>query len=312
MEKLINNPGLHHLAENIFLNLNYEGLKKWQLINQTANHILNNPLLWINELSQNGLSKENQKDWIEAIQLETNFGKKKHLSAYLKWQLKKRKWFDFPCYTKDVAQEDFRDKIWKSCNERRSSIEHTEIVEILAPLTNKPNTQDYFGRAKTPIYWAARNGHTDIIQILAPLTDNPNAPITAHGDTPIHLAAMYRYKEIIKILVPLTDNSNFQNKSGETPISLAASSGHTDIVNMLTPLTNYPNAPDKLEMTPIHWAARNGHTGIVNILAPLADNPNAPDKIGRTPIQLAAQNGHTEVIQILAQLKQPGPTELGK
>ena len=155
MENLINNPGLHHLAEKIFLNLNYEGLKKGQLINQTASQILDNPLLWINELSQNGLSKENQKDWIEAIQLEMNFQKKKHLSAYLKWQLKKRLWFDFPCYTKDDAQVDFREKIWKSCNERRSSIEHTEIVKILAPLTNNPNAPDVDGRTPSSVTYNA-------------------------------------------------------------------------------------------------------------------------------------------------------------
>ena len=36
MEKIINNPGLQHLAENVFLNLNYADLKKCQLINQAA------------------------------------------------------------------------------------------------------------------------------------------------------------------------------------------------------------------------------------------------------------------------------------
>ena len=113
MEKIINNPGLQHLAENIFLNLNYEDLKKCQLINQSASQILDNPMLWIRELIQNGLSKKNQKDWFEAIQLETNPVKKKHIAAYLNWNLKKNS-FDLPCYTKPVVQEDFRKKIWKN------------------------------------------------------------------------------------------------------------------------------------------------------------------------------------------------------
>ena len=69
MENFFNNPGLQHLAENIFLNLNYADLKKCHLINQSSSQILDNPMFWIRELIQKGLSKENQNDWIEAIQL---------------------------------------------------------------------------------------------------------------------------------------------------------------------------------------------------------------------------------------------------
>ena len=90
MENIINSPGLQHLAENIFLNLNYAYLKKCELINQSACQILNNPMLFIRELSQKGLSEENQKEWIEAIQSETISVNKKHIAAYLKWSLKKK------------------------------------------------------------------------------------------------------------------------------------------------------------------------------------------------------------------------------
>ena len=88
MEKIIKNPGLQHLAENVFLNLNYSDLKKCQLINQSTNQILDDPMFWIKELIQKGLSKENQNDWIEAIQL--NYEKKKYIAAYLKWNLKEK------------------------------------------------------------------------------------------------------------------------------------------------------------------------------------------------------------------------------
>ena len=113
MEKVINNPGLQHLAENIFLNLNYADLKKCQLINQSASQILDNPIFWNKELIRKGLSKENQKDWIKAIQSVMNSEKKKHIAAYLKWNLKKKNLFNFPCYTKPAVQEDFRMKIQK-------------------------------------------------------------------------------------------------------------------------------------------------------------------------------------------------------
>ena len=48
MEKILNNPGFQHLAENIFLNLSSTDLKKCQLINQWASQLLENPKFWIN------------------------------------------------------------------------------------------------------------------------------------------------------------------------------------------------------------------------------------------------------------------------
>ena len=77
MEKIIN-PGLQHLAESIFLNLNGEDLKACQLINRSANQILdNNPMFWIKKCTQKGLSKENKDDWIKAVQSEMHSDKGK-------------------------------------------------------------------------------------------------------------------------------------------------------------------------------------------------------------------------------------------
>ena len=87
MEKIITNPGLQHLAENIFWNLDVEHLKICGLINQSCQQILDNPMFWLRKFV--GLSKANQKDWIKIIQLEKNSEKKGAIIAYLKWNLKK-------------------------------------------------------------------------------------------------------------------------------------------------------------------------------------------------------------------------------
>ena len=71
----------------------------------------------------------------------------------------------------------------------------------------------------TPIYMAAENGHTEIVKILAPLTDNPNAP-DEDGWTPIHRAADNGHIEIVKILVPLTENPNAPDNAGVTPLEI--------------------------------------------------------------------------------------------
>ena len=219
MEKIINNPGLQHLAENIFLNLNSADLKKCQLINQSASQILDNPLFWIKKLIQNGLSKENQEDWIEAIRLEMNSEKKKCIAAYLKmkWHLKKKNKnvFHLPCYTKPVVQEDFRKKILNICGEwRPSTNENTEIVKILAPLTDNPNVPDKNG--DTPIHEAAFSGHAEIVKMLAPLTDNPNAP-NKYGETPI---AITQNAEIRRILQSFNTSRKCKNGPLQTKPSM--------------------------------------------------------------------------------------------
>ena len=194
MEKILNNPGLQHLTEEIFLNLNSGHLKKCQIINQSSSQILEKPIFWIKKLIRNGLSEENQNDWIKAIQSENNFEKKKNITAYLSWSSKKKNCFDLPCYTKPEAQEDFWKKI---CRAAKNG--DTDFVKILVPLTNNPNAPDEY--EQTPIHWATLHGHTEIVKILAPLTDNPNAPNDI-GETPMDVAESKDIRDILKSYEP--------------------------------------------------------------------------------------------------------------
>ena len=182
LENFTNNPGLQHLAEEIFWNLNVDALEMCEQINQFSRHILENPLFWLEKFIRGGLSKKNQEDWMKAVQLVKNTDKEKHLTSYLKWTLKNKGVSDLSCYTTPIVQDDFQRKV----------------------------------------YDAAQLGHTEIVKILAPLTDNPNAP-NQYGWTPIHAAAGAGrgYTEIVKILVPLTDNPNATNQYGITPSSVA-------------------------------------------------------------------------------------------
>ena len=90
-----------------------------------------------------------------------------------------------------------------------------------------------FGDGVTPILRAAQDGCTEIVKILAPLTDNPNAP-SKNGNTPIYWAAHDGHIEIVKFLAPLSENANAPNNNGVTPIYIAAQNGHTEIVNFLS------------------------------------------------------------------------------
>ena len=97
MEKIINNPGLQHLAEKVFWNLDVENLKKCAQINHSYKQILQNPLFCLRNF--NGLSKVNQNEWIKAIQFLNNSDKGIAIISYLRWNLKKKALVDLPCFT---------------------------------------------------------------------------------------------------------------------------------------------------------------------------------------------------------------------
>ena len=94
MENIITNPGLQHLAEKIFWNLDVEHLKICGLINQSCQQLLDDPMFWLRKFV--GLSKDNQKDWIKVIQSVKNSEKEKAVIFYLQWNLKKEALVDLP------------------------------------------------------------------------------------------------------------------------------------------------------------------------------------------------------------------------
>ena len=264
METIFSNPGLQHLAEKVFWDLDVEDLKICAKINSSCKMILQNPIFSLNKFQH--LSNDNRKDWIKALQSVKHSDKGIAIISYLQWNFKKNASLNLPCYTNATVQDEFRRKIWESCEKEKSSDEDTEIVKILAPLTDNPNDPAEDG--DTPIYWAACNGHTEIIKILITFTDNPNTP----------------------------DND------GWTPIYWSALNGHTEVTKILAPLTVNPDAPDKFGTTPISWAARIGYTEIIKILAPLSENLNSPNKFGKSPLYWAVQNRHTEIVKILTSM----------
>ena len=139
MERIIKSPGLQHLAEEIFWNLVIEDLKICAQINQSCEHILQQPIFWLRKFK--GLSKKNQNEWIKVIQSVKNSDKRIAIISYLKWNLKKDELVNLLCYSSPAVQNDFNQKILESCKNDDSSDEEEEeeSVKILAPLTDNPN-----------------------------------------------------------------------------------------------------------------------------------------------------------------------------
>ena len=253
LQNILNNPGLVHIAENIFGNFTEMDVEVCQGVNQSSKEILNNPMFWLRRFRN--LSKENQQDWIKVLQSVKTSKKEKAIFSHLQWKLKKEG-VGLPCYSTPEVQDDFIKKIWKSCYKIQASDEEViqsvknfknekAIISYLQwnlkkdtlvdlPCYNNPDVQDDFRKRilEICIEEELSDEDTEIVKILAPLTDNPNAP-TKYRETPIHRAALFGYTEIVKILAPLTDNPNAQNFNGDTPYFLAARNGHLEICRIL-------------------------------------------------------------------------------
>ena len=174
MENIITNPGLQHIAENIFWNLDIvEDLRICGYVNESCQQLcIEQSKFWLRKFVN--LSKDNKEKWNNVIQSTNNLDKGIAIIYYLRSNLKKRSMLDLPCYTSPAVQNDIRRRIWESCAKLGIlSGKDIKMIKIMAHLAVNPNAPNVIG--ETPIYWAASRGHTEIVKILTPLTATPNA-----------------------------------------------------------------------------------------------------------------------------------------
>ena len=234
LDQIIRTPGLIHIAEQIFSNLDRQNLLQCQKVNENWASFLRNPWFWYNRMKQNTtLSEVHQEEWSKFCEKLKKLDQTKDMTQGVN--------FIYECLEHSVILNE----VYQSAAKKG----HTETIKILVPLTDNPNAPDIYGG--TPIHQAARNGYTEIVNILVTLTENPNAP-NKWGETPIFWAALNGHTEIVKIFLPLTDNPNTSNNTGETPIYWGAQNGHTEVVKILAPLTDNPNASNSIGETPIY------------------------------------------------------------
>ena len=275
LESILNNPGLQHIAENIFCNLKYEDIEICRLVNHSCKKVLDEPMFWLKKFMRRGISMKDQLDWTKAIQLTKLTNIEKNVLSYLKKSWQNERVVNLPCYI----------------NERIVKNSKKLLKKYLKPFINRN-----FGK----LFRACDNGEEGIIQILAPLMQNPNEP-DKHGITPIHMAVELNIEPIVQILAPVSACANSCDKLGETPIQHAAKNGYARMIRILAPLIANPNETrNSAEITPFHAAAAQGKLEVVKILVPLINNINVTDEIGWNAMHAAALNGKIEVIKYLA------------
>ena len=244
MDQIIKSPGLQHVIENIFLNLDFKDLLACQFINKTCKQILANPMFWLKKWRfYRGLSKKNQEDWIKAIQMTKGTSFEKNVLLYIKRVIKTGHFVDVPCYIDktDVLEKSrgltFSKVLYEVLlllvEENPIHEDNYGSLQLLAPLVENPNRDG--DEILTPIYGAALFGDIDIIKILAAIIENPNeiSMNEFDGYTPIHEAAFNGYIDIIKYLTSLTKNVNVPDDIGRTPLDVAKQHGHDEVVRFL-------------------------------------------------------------------------------
>ena len=219
LENFISNPGLQHLAEIIFSNLEYQDITACQLINRSSGMILNNPGFFLKKFIQMGMSKKNQNDWIKAIQLTKNTYFENNIYLYLKRSLRIAKMVDIPCYIdKDVVEKSAGIDYWSQIQlvdaKLYSNLGDLEnyipgCIQILSANVDEIQYPIRRIRNKRMMATAVKRGHLEVVKILAPLMENPNTSFYDESGmdkwTPIYRASRGGHLKIIKFLVPLSD-----------------------------------------------------------------------------------------------------------
>ena len=146
MENITQNPGFQHINVGIFLHLDLQDLNNCLQVNESWRSIIKNPSFWFQKCIQNP-KFDNKIGWKITLQLTLH---------------------------QEPKLEESLSKILK---------------DIYKGMQKEEN---YYNSQTTPIFWAAENGHSEVVKVLAPLSDNPNkpGPFNEKMYTPIYMATM--------------------------------------------------------------------------------------------------------------------------
>ena len=169
------------------------------------------------------------------------------------------------------------------------------------------------------ILTASENGHLEVLKVL--MDDITVVTGDLVGWKTIGEAAYSDKIELIKYFEKKLDQHLFQDLLAKTDYfcntifhNLAAL-GQLEMMKYLWQRTSeFSRNPIQENLggcTPIHYAANKGHLEIVKFLASYTSNPITTNQDGRTPIYYAARNGYLEIVKFLA-LKTSNPNSKDK
>ena len=136
MVQIINAPGLQHIIEIIFFNLDFKDLMNCQLLNKSVKIILENSMFWLKKWRFNkGLSKTNQNNWIKALKMTKNTNLEKNVALYIKKIIKIGHYVDIRCHIDNDAMVKATQISFEEALEQKNA----GVLQILAPITKNVN-----------------------------------------------------------------------------------------------------------------------------------------------------------------------------
>ena len=284
LQMLALNPGLSHLVNQIFGNLNATELANCRLVSKTLKDFIdNNKYWWILQLRH---MKTNTTSFVGI----TKIGK--------------------PGVIKDLIENQFPE--WKVANEHFAHNETTERLKSYVFYMWK-----YFNDNKkncgNPLSYAARNGQVDFVELLIDTPIDFNAK-DKKGLTAIDHACRDNQIEILQLFIRYTDkkNINFEAKGykGWTSFHHACTNASLDFIKALLDhlkskqLNLFPSTPDGTNI--FHLAFTNPHDDVSKyIYDQFKENIdiNSTDNIGWTPLHLVCQLGSLKTLKFVLELQ---------
>ena len=137
MDMITKSPGLYHIAERIFMDLDQEKLLLCEEVNENWRTVLKNPWFWYKKCQQNSTLSVYQSEWEQFIRAMQNRNLSDHLTSILK-----------KIHSKAMSEESILTN--GLVNFEAASIGDVEFVQLLAHLSDNPNAIGHNGN--TPIY----------------------------------------------------------------------------------------------------------------------------------------------------------------
>ena len=313
------NPGLCHIGEEIFKNLDIQTKLDCRFVRRSWNEMFEKQALKIDleNLTKFNKCLKNRAVW----------------SLFLKESKTKIPTFVLNSYLQDLFNRMLINESEEYENrtplQAFASTGSSKIVNFI--LHMKTMSFEYQDKSRA-LNNAAKYGHVNVAKLLR----NYSYDVLA-----VHTAAKHGQLEVLKVLIGDGPYQMYIDKIHHSTIMAAAGSGNVEVLKYFeeilnedlfvegltkigrlgqmilhnlaakgnlqifkylcqkAPLMN-PNQKYSDGCTPIHYASLYGHLEIVKFLACFTSDANAADKKGVTPIHCAAYNGHLEIVKYLA------------
>ena len=205
-EKITKNPGLHHIAEDIYKYLNRKSLMNCRLVNKNSKEILDHSMFWLKIMKAENIPDDHFSSWKMLIKKLDN---RKKLSQ------------DFVLALIKIFSSN--KKIWAPL----------EMVLALGQSKKYPNLVEFM------LEHVDSSSKVDIKYGLWP----KGVKLTLFKDIyPIHLTAMFGLTELLKKQMKNYESPVIKSKTITALIHCSAFNGHLKIVKFLAGLTENPMA----------------------------------------------------------------------